>query len=92
MQKGLSVTRKAIGDGYTDQSTFILAGTRRITIFVYNNSVAYQLANDDRGTQWDLQESELPQGFFSLRRDCSGIRFRNYVAGQVAVVSADLLF
>lgn len=81
------LNRASVGDGYTNAATYNCPGARRLTIFVYNNSVLYELAYDRAGNQWVPNESELPPGFHSLARDCSGIRFRNLVAGSVGIVS-----
>lgn len=85
------LNRITVGDAYTPGATIIAAGTRAITIFVYNNSVLYQLATDLNGNQWNQYDSELSPGYFSFSRNCSGIKFRNFIAGQVAIVSVKML-
>jgi len=86
-----ALNRVVVGDGYTQAATLISPGVRALTIFVYNNSVLYQLATDKNGQSFSAFEAELSPGYFSLARDCSGIRFRNEIAGQVGIVSVKLL-
>lgn len=85
------LNRFACSDAYSLAGTLIATGASRLTIFVYNNSVLYQVATDDKGAVWQGLESELPPGFHSFARDCSGIRFRNLLAGNIALVSVKML-
>ena len=86
-----ALNRANCADTYSSAATIIATGTKRITIFVYNNAVLYQLAQDNAGSQWGVAESELPPGFHSFARECSGIRFRNLQPGSIAIVSAKML-
>lgn len=85
------LNRFSCPDAYSLAGTIVATGAKRLTIFVYNNSILYQLALDERGGQWQGLESELPPGFHSFARECSGIRFRNLVAGSVGIVSIKML-
>ena len=85
------LNRVTVGDTYTDAATLIAPVTRGFTIFVYNNSILYELALDTKGTQWSPYESELSPGYFSIARPCSGIRFRNFVTAQAGIVSVKAL-
>lgn len=85
------LNRFSCADGYTQAGTVIATGTKRITIFVYNNTVLYQVATDSKGSQWQALESELPPGFHSFARTCSGIRFRNFLSGAVGLVSVKMV-
>lgn len=88
---GLPLSQVPVGDAYAQATTVNCPGAKRITVFVFNNSVYYQLALDRDGNQWYQLESDLPPGFHSLARVCSGIRFRNFIAGQVATISVKAL-
>jgi len=86
-----ALNRVVVADTYTTAASIIAPTTRAITIFVYNNAVIYELAYDPNGLNFDPGESELGPGYFSLSRTCSAIRFRNEVAGQVALISVKML-
>ncbi len=87
----IPLNRVSCGDGYTSAATVNCPGAKRLTIFVYNNAILYQLAYDRDGNQWLPAEAELPPGFHSLARVCSGIRFRNLISGYPGVVSVKVV-
>lgn len=88
---GIPLNQLACADTYSAAATVNCPGARRLTIFVYNNSLLYQLAYDRDGSNFIDLESELPPGFHSFARDCNGVRFRNLIAGSVALVSVKML-
>lgn len=90
MQELGVINQLSCGPNYTAASTLVATNTKRITVFVYNNAVLYQVAIDNKGAVWS-PDSELPPGFHNFSRECSGIRFRNEIGANVAIVSAKML-
>jgi hypothetical protein len=91
IETGVPLVQATVADAYTNALTLNCPDTTRLTIYVFNASVLYQIAYDRAGSQFYQIESDLPPGFHSLARNCSAIRFRNMIAGTPAIVSCKAL-
>lgn len=77
-------------DDYFDAATLRLPGTLRILLQIANAAVFYQLDESEEGKGLWMAERFLTPTVGSLARRCSGIRFRNALAGSAAQVSCEL--
>lgn len=79
-----------VADTWSEAATLKLVGARRVLLQVANAAVYYQLDESGNGAGGWGEERFLTPTVGSLDRDCSGIRFRNALAGAVAQVSCEL--
>lgn len=86
-----SLRNVTTSDAYTDAATVHQARTIEELVQVANATVAYQIDEDPDGLgRWSTPERFLNPSMGPLGQRCAGIRFRSWLAGVPAQVSADL--
>lgn len=75
-------------NGYTNAATLSCPRSTRVTLYVRNASVYYQLGQGWPSTSWG-PEKFLPPGTLSGQRTCDAIRLRSALAGAPAQVTVD---